>query len=176
MDYSKRPDLTKAPAYAKHYFAQTEQYHDLMEALERNGNALITMVEDLSEEQLAFRYAEDKWDIRTLIVHILDAERVFQYRALRFSRFDATPVSGFNEDDYAAASAKMKLSHEELLDDIHAVRMATFRLFHSMTDEMADFEGTANNMPNTARNLGWLIVGHCEHHLAILRDRYFVNF
>lgn len=176
MDYSKRPDLTKAPSYVQHYFALTDQYHDLMEALERNGNALITLIEDLSEAQLEYRYAEDKWDIRTLIMHILDTERILQYRALRFSRLDATPLSGFNEDDYATAVGQLKLSQEELLDDVHAVRMATFRLFHSMTDQMADFEGVANNNVMTARNLGWFIVGHCEHHLNVLRDRYFVNF
>ena len=47
-----------------------------------------------------FRYAPGKWSVKESLGHVIDAERVFSYRALRIARNDKTPLAGFEQDDY----------------------------------------------------------------------------
>ena len=145
---------------------------DLIKSLREVGNDTLRLIEDLTEEHGKFAYAENKWTIKQVIRHIADAERVFAYRAFRFSRKDKTPLSGFDEDFYAESDNSDKLSLKEIKNEYVEVRQATMALFSTMDPDVLDFEGIASDLPITPRMLGWTIVGHNTHHLNVIRERH----
>jgi hypothetical protein len=119
-----------------------------------------------------FRYAPDKWTIKELLCHLIDSERIFAYRALRFSRNDKTPLSGFEEKDYAVQANAHSRSVASIANEIKRLRATTLDLYKSFSDEMLQRTGTANNSSLSVLNLGFIIPGHETHHLNVLRERY----
>jgi hypothetical protein len=166
------PSPEHAPAYAQYYIQQAREYADLLEALTASEPVTAAFIRSLSEEKGDFRYAEGKWSLKEVIAHINDTERIFNGRALRFSRRDATPVPGFEENEYAPLARANERSFEELAFEFETIRASTLSLFRYMTADMLDFVGMANGNPFTARSAGWVVVGHAAHHCRIIRERY----
>jgi len=159
-----------APFYSDYIKALGEV--DLHTVLKSSLEDLTLTVKNLSEEQLTHRYAEGKWTIKELVQHIIDAERVLSYRALRFSRNDATNLPGFDEDWYVTYSNGSERNFEDILQEFIHVRKATISLFNSFTPEMFLMIGSANNSDITVRALGFIIAGHQIHHLKIIKEKY----
>lgn len=145
---------------------------DIVEALQHNYQAFITQLQAIPKEKELYAYLPGKWTIKELILHIIDAERIFAYRALRIARMDATPLAGFEEDDYVKYSNANARSMDSLLQEFIAVRQSTIALFQSFTDEMLVHKGTASNSVVSVRAIGFIIAGHCIHHLSVLQQRY----
>ena len=120
----------------------------------------------------AHRYAPDKWTVTGVLGHLVDTERIMVYRALRFARGDATPLPGFDENQYAANSPHDRRPLDKVLEEFHRVRLATISFLDSVDDEAARRGGVANQNPFTVRGLAWVIAGHELHHLGVLRERY----
>lgn len=118
------------------------------------------------------RYAPGKWSIKEVVQHVNDAERVFAYRALRFARNDATPLPGFEENEYAPASQADRRSLQDLWDEHHTIHRSTVQLFGSLTAAMLERKGTAGGNLISVQSLGWAIAGHAEHHWNIITERY----
>jgi len=133
---------------------------------------MLNALSPLSDEQARYRYAPGKWSIKELVGHLADTERVFAYRLLRIGRGDATPLPGFEENDYARAGSFDARPFGDLLDEWAAVRDATTALASGLPDEAWARRGTANNHPVSARALLYIILGHVEHHRSILQERY----
>ena len=119
-----------------------------------------------------YSYAEGKWTIKELVQHIIDAERVLSYRALRFSRNDTTNLSGFDEDWYVANSNGNERNFKDMLQEFIHVRNSTILLFKSFKPEMLLINGTASNSDMSVRALGFIIAGHQTHHLKIIKEKY----
>jgi uncharacterized damage-inducible protein DinB len=119
-----------------------------------------------------FRYAEGKWTIKDILQHLIDAERIFAYRALRISRNDTTPLPGFEENDYVETAHANRRSINDLLEEFAIVRKATVSLFSTFTDEELIRMGTASENPVSVRAIGFIILGHQKHHERIIRERY----
>jgi uncharacterized damage-inducible protein DinB len=117
-------------------------------------------------------YAPGKWTVKEVIGHICDAERIFAYRALRFSRGDSTELPGFDENAYVANSNFRSRTMEDLLEELWAVRAATLSLAKYLPESALSMRGSANGAPVTVRALLYIIAGHERHHLGILRERY----
>lgn len=145
---------------------------DLLDILTTSEGEVIAALQNLSKEQSVFRYAEGKWTIKELIQHIIDAERVLSYRALRFARNDDTDLPGFDEDWYVDNSSGNDRDLSDLLHEFSQVRAATISLFKSFSSEVLTLSGTANGNPMTVRALGFIIAGHAMHHLKIIKERY----
>ena len=126
----------------------------------------------LDESRARFRYEDGKWSVREVVGHMADAERIFAYRMLRIARGDETPLAGFDENAFVAAAAFDRRTMPEVAGELRDVRHATLSLVRSVTDETAAREGVANGVRVTARAIAWIIAGHTEHHLTILRERY----
>jgi len=107
--------------------------------------------------------------------HIIDSERVFAYRALVFSRSDSTTLPGFDQDLWAGHANHSTVPLKELAGEFEAVRRSTIGLFRHLDTAAWMRGGTANNNPITVRALAYLIGGHTEHHLEILKSRYLAN-
>lgn len=139
------------------------------------GEKTISFLQSIPNEKLEFRYAEGKWTIKEIIQHLMDAERIFAYRALRIARQDKTPLPGFEQDNYVAPSQANKRSLDELIDEFKAIKLATAALFNSFSEEMLIALGTASNSPLSVRAIGFIIIGHEIHHCEVIKERY-LNF
>jgi len=145
---------------------------DLFEILMVSSKELLETVKDLSEEKMVFRYEEEKWSIKEILQHLIDTERIMSYRALRFSRNDATELAGFDENWYVDNSNGNDRNSNDLIDEFTCTRRASISLFKSFTDEMLLLSGTANGSDMSVRALGFIIAGHQMHHLKIIKERY----
>ena len=145
---------------------------ELLTAMEVNYNTFLENVEIISEEKSSFRYADDKWSIKELISHIIDTERIFAYRALRFSRNDKTELSGYDENHYASFCRADERSIADLIHEFDVTRQSTIALYKSFDKTMLDRNGSANGIEIGVTSIGYLIAGHCQHHINILNERY----
>ena len=174
-DVTGVPDISEyAPAFAG-YVARVAGVDDPLRELTSQRATVVARLAKLSDEQASFRYAADKWSIKDLVGHLSDAERVFAYRMLRIGRGDTTPLSGFEESDYARAAQSDRRQFGELLAEWSVVRAATMALASSLAEADWANIGTSNGAPISARALLYIILGHTEHHLAVLTDRYRVR-
>ncbi|WP_186280103.1 DinB family protein [Fluviicola chungangensis] len=173
--FTGRPNPEFSPAYAKYYFDRTIGQDHLIHALEKDLNETAAFIAGLPPSKADFQYADEKWTLKGVILHFIETERIFQYRALRFSRKDKTPLDGFDEGWYAQHNNTDQRSLEDLRSEFIDVRKASISLFKGMTTAMLDSIGTANHSPNTPRNLGWIMVGHVIHHCNIIKERYLVD-
>lgn len=170
MNLSQLNENEYNPHY-KHYILELGNVN-LFEILTTSSEELLETVKDLPEEKLVFRYDEGKWSIKELLQHLIDTERIMSYRALRFSRNDATELQGFDENWYVENSNGNDRNFNDLVEEFTCTRRASISLFKSFTQEMLTLSGTANESDVTVRALGFIIAGHQVHHLKIIKERY----
>lgn len=123
-------------------------------------------------DRWAYRYAPGKWTTKEVLQHIIDIERIFAYRALCFARNERGSLPGMDEDAYQAEARTDRRPVADLLRESQAVRMATIELFAGLDAVALGRSGTANGNHFTVPALGWIIAGHAEHHLRLIRERY----
>jgi len=145
---------------------------DLIEELEISLHEFIRFVQNIPMDKFDYRYAEGKWTIKDIIQHIMDAERIFAYRALRFSRNDKTALPGFEEDDYANNTNSNNRSIQELLTEFSALRHSNLLFYKSLSQEQLKSIGTASNNQISVRALGFVMIGHQKHHQKVFQERY----
>ncbi len=166
-----RPAQTEYAEFYADYVALVEET-DVISALLNQPEDLRKLLAGISEEKEHYGYAEGKWSIRELLGHIVDAERVFSYRALRISRGDATPLAGFEENFYVANGNFGSVKLTETLEEFSLLRRSNVLLFKNLTEAMWQKTGTASNASVSVRALAYIVVGHVRHHENILRERY----
>jgi uncharacterized damage-inducible protein DinB len=166
-----RPDLSVIPEGYKGYVTLSKEY-DLLDALDIARKRMAELVQALPEAKGEYRYGPDKWTIKELLCHLIDAERIFTYRALRFARNDKTALHGFEENDYAPEANAHGRTLAEIAQEAMHVRQSTVDLYKSFTPEMLQRSGTANGKTLSVFHLGYVIAGHELHHYNILRERY----
>lgn len=146
--------------------------NDFREAIRKNTKQFRKLLEHIPRKKIDFAYAPDKWTIRHVLQHIIDAERVFAYRALRLSRLDPTPLPGWDENQWALHDGFANRRWKELLEEFEAVRSSTQYLFDSLSDDQLRFVGTVRDRPLNAFTIGYVLPGHVAHHMRILEERY----
>jgi len=154
------------------YIDQVSSEYTLIEELEISVHRFIKFVQNIPLDKFDYRYAEGKWTIKDIIQHLIDAERIFAYRALRFARNDKTKLPGFEENDYVDEAHATKRSIQDLLTELAVVRQATLSLFKSFSNEELLRIGIASNNPMSVRALGFTIIGHQNHHQKVFEERY----
>jgi len=159
-----------APFYAG-YIARIPA-EDVLEILGRQSTELRELADAASPDQEVFRYAPGKWSVREVFGHLIDGERIFGHRVFRIGRGDQTPLPGFDENHYVAASGYHDRDLASLAEEFALVRAANLAVLHSLSGEDWSRLGTANNYPVSVRALAFIMAGHVNHHLAILGERY----
>lgn len=144
----------------------------LIEGLKESGEEAIVFFNSIPSEKQDYVYAEGKWTIKELLLHIIDVERVFSYRALRFARQDKTELPGFDEGHYTKHSLADTYEMGDLLKSYEVLRKATLNLFESFTSDMLLEIGHASGANMSVRAAGFMIIGHEKHHCAIIKERY----
>lgn len=144
----------------------------VVENLMNSGDQLSALIQTIPENMGEHRYAEDKWTIKEVLQHLNDAERVFCYRALRFSRNDRSELLGFDQDAYVPESRANERKLAAILNEFHILRAASIDLFAQMSDVQLKRTGIASGGEFSVEAIGYIITGHGLHHLAILQERY----
>lgn len=163
---------TEYPEYYNQYINLTDPDLNCIEAMHKSMEDLIAFLEIVPFQKYNYKYQPNKWTIKDVIRHIIDTERIFAYRALRFARFDATPLMGFEENDYAKNVDTTNVDMQDLIDEFSLVRKSTIKLFESFTEKMLQNKGTASGKEISVLAIGFIISGHGMHHQNIIKERY----
>ena len=166
-----RPGTDEYPHYMAEYVGRVPE-GDIVDILSRQISETMSLLNSIPESRASYRYQPEKWSIKQVVGHMGDAERVFSYRALRFSRGDTTPVEGFDENTYVANSPFERASLANLMNELEHIRRATIHLFANLDAEAMELRGVANGLGVSVRGLAFIIAGHENHHLNTLRARY----
>ena len=168
---SIRPRADEHLAYYSTYIDRVPD-GDIVEILKRETPQALEFLRSIPESKFDFQYAPEKWTIRQIVGHLSDGERVFQYRAWRFSRADTTPVPGFEENLYVANAPFARVSMPDLIDEFENLRRASIHLFENLDEEAMSRRGAANNAEVSVRAIAYIIAGHVSHHIQVLKERY----
>jgi uncharacterized damage-inducible protein DinB len=166
-----RPSPTEHAPYYGGYIAEVPD-GDVLDTMTRQLEESLSLWRSVPPDKADFAYAEGKWTVKGVMAHIIDAERVFAYRALRAARGDATPLPGFDENAYAKTAPARSRSARDLAEEFELLRRGNLLLFRSLDDEAAARSVVASNNPISTRALVWVIAGHERHHAKVLRERY----
>jgi uncharacterized damage-inducible protein DinB len=166
-----KPNMEDVPVFYRSYVDSADET-GMIDALNKSASDTVEVFRSVPAEKHNYSYEEGKWTVKEVLSHIIDGERVFAYRALRFSRKDPTPLPGFEENEYVPNSNAANRSMENLLTEYEQLRYSNIELFKGMDDNMLDFFGSANDQKMNARMTGWIIAGHNRHHNRVIREKY----
>ncbi|MFN2512464.1 MAG: DinB family protein [Pyrinomonadaceae bacterium] len=166
-----KPDTTEYLPYYGKYISMVPD-GDIVTVLGKQMEETANLLEGIAESRAGFRYAPDKWSIKELVGHIIDSERIFAYRALRFARNDKTPLPGYEQDDYVSNASFDECTLTDLASEFKSVRQATLFLFKHLDENAWMRRGLANDSEASVRALAHIIAGHELHHREILGSRY----
>ena len=159
-----------APDYEKYIALVPEG--DIVTTLAKHLDTTLQFLRGIDEAQANKRYAPGKWSIKEVVGHLIDSERVFVYRAMRFARNDKTPLSGFEQDDYVRGANFDDRQLADLAQEFEYVRLGAIQLFESLSEEAWSRRGAANDNEVTVRALAYIMAGHEAHHVSVLKSRY----
>ncbi len=168
---SQRPKENEHSSYFALYIKQAKG-DQISAALNTGEQELIEYLESLPPEKWDHKYAPDKWTIKEAVIHIIDTERIFAYRALRIGRRDPTPLRGFEQNGYVPFYNVDKRTPASILVEYRSVRNASRTLFKHFSEEDLLAMGTASDQPVSCRALAFMIAGHEQHHLSLFKERY----
>lgn len=161
-----------APFYQGYIQAVSNDDKNIIENLEDSIQYALRILRALPYDKHVFRYEEGKWTIKEIIQHLIDSERVFNYRALRFARKDTTDLMGFDENLFVENSNANSREFINLLEEFAILRRDTVLLYKSFSYDALLEIGTANENSMSVRALGYITSGHLLHHLKVIQERY----
>ncbi len=166
-----RPAADEYLAYYGRYIQRVPD-GDVVATLSDQIGETLALLRGLPESVATYRYAPDKWSVNEMVGHMIDTEKIFAYRALRFARADKTPVPGYEQDDYVRNSSFNSYPLSELASELETVRRSTLYFFRHLEDDAWGRRGLANNAEVSVRALAYIIAGHELHHREMLHTRY----
>ena len=169
-----KPSLTSYPVYFQRYVDHVAE-EDLLTAFKNQLPAIRQFLQTISEEKSLYAYDEGKWTLKEVLQHMIDTERIFNYRALCIARKETVSLPGFDENNYAANSNANARKWQDMVEEFLTVRKSTEILFNSFSDDMLDISGLSNNNRVTVKSLGFITVGHFYHHKKVMEERYLSN-
>ena len=173
MNYKiiEKPDKNEYAEYFQRYTKLVPD-NNVVENLANQLNEAMSLYNGLDNSKIDYRYASGKWSIKEVIIHILDTERIFIYRALRIARKDKTPLSGFEQDDYINNINWENYPFSSVMEEYELVRKHTIIFFNNMTDEMLQQSGISSDLNLAVKIIPFIIAGHERHHLNIINSKY----
>lgn len=165
-----RPQADEYPVFYKGYVDTVND--DVLAELEHQIESFPTILREVPTEKAGYAYAEGKWTIIELVGHILDTERIMAYRALRIARNDSTPLAGFEENDYVANAHFADRTLDSMEDEFKHLRKTNLFLIKSLNETELARVGIINDKPISVKALIFIIAGHLNHHMRILKERY----
>ena len=171
MEFTAKLAPNEYPPYAKVYLEHLKG-NDILGILQERKDFVRQFYENISEKQANFAYESGKWTIKEVLLHVIDSERVFAYRALSFARGEKNPLPGFNQDLFVQNSFAQERSLASIIAEFEAVRLASLSLYQNLSPEVLLIEGNANGFSVSPRAFAALSAGHEIHHTKIIAERY----
>lgn len=166
-----RPKQSEYAAFYETYVSRVPE-DELTAAFRKHTATVLAFLGKVPDDKYDFAYAPGKWTLKQLLQHIIDAERVFAYRALNFARKDANPLPGFDENEFAAVARVDEREWSDMVEEFQFVRNASDQFFRTLNEEELSRSGVASNHPVSVRALGYIILGHAIHHMEVVKERY----
>jgi len=173
MSKNRRPEPTEYNSFYETYIGKVKGVNFIQNLKEQKFETL-AVLSKLSDEKWNHQYAPEKWTVKEVMIHIMDTERIFAYRALRVARNDQTPMPGFDQNDYVPFCNASQRSGNSIIAEYEAVRNSTITLFENLNEEDWARLGEASGSTVSALALGYMIAGHEIHHVQLLHERYFI--
>jgi hypothetical protein len=170
MDVLARPDPSEHAPYFARYIDLVSG--DARDALATQIDGSLATLRAVSAADSLFRYGPGKWSLREVVGHLIDSERIFAYRALRFARGQAEPIPGFEPDQDMAVARFERREWTDLLDELSSLRAADVRMFRGFDGEAWLRQGVADGKVMSVRAAAYTMAGHERHHMRIVRERY----
>ncbi len=167
-----RPESSEYHEFYETYVSKVDAAGGVLEQLEAQIAETLSMLADLDEERARHRYQPDKWSVKEMLGHLIDAERVFGYRAMCIARGERASLPGMEADDYVAGARFDDRALASLLEEFEHLRRATIAFFASLDNDELQRVGVANQVEVSVGALVFIIAGHHAHHLGVLRERY----
>lgn len=172
MKKIKKPQPGEYNSYYDAYITLSPDDNAPLKHLKSNFKELKRLILSLPKDKLMYRYALGKWTIKEILVHLMDAERIFTYRALRFARKDSTELPGFDENFYAPHSGANERKIKDILEEYALLRKSTIAFFEGLGKEAFGEIGSAYGSKMIVSAIPHIIVGHEQHHLNVICERY----
>jgi len=172
MNISK-PDLSLFPVYIAQY-VHLVKTDDLYTELYKESMDTIDVLTSLDEQTLLYKYEANKWTVKEVFQHIIDCERVFQYRILSISRNPAIPLAGFDQNIFVETSMADRRNIMDMVREFSMVRGATVELLKSLPTKAWDNMGIANNNAASPRSIAYMLLGHEIHHRNVIEKKYLI--
>ncbi|WP_299122849.1 DinB family protein [uncultured Winogradskyella sp.] len=157
--------------YYKSYIDSSSNIN-IVKGLKQNLDSVVAFYSAIPAQKHDFAYAEGKWTIKDILLHIIDTERIFTYRALRIARQDKTALVGFDQDDYVVSAKASSRSLKNILEEYKIVRQASIALYSSFDTSASEQIGEASGYPISVRAIGYVLTGHENHHNQVIEERY----
>ncbi len=167
----KKPAINEYASFYETYISKVPD-ENLLGFLDSQLKEYENIIQNCTPENLDHRYEEGKWTIREVIVHVVDCEKIFAYRAVAGLRGEKQGIPGFDQNEYAANANVSHLTKQDLLDLLTTTRKSCIVLFKTVADDDWTKTVNASNYDASIRALAYMIAGHAEHHLRILKERY----
>ena len=164
-------DLEYIPPAFQKYVRWVKDYN-VLSLLKKDYKNSLKFFENLPGDKHEYYYAPGKWSIKEIIQHLTDVERVFVYRALRFSRMDPTDLPGFDESYYLEAVSLDDVTFDNVLNEWKALRESTIFFYQNLNPKFLDRIGRASGYEFSVKSIGYILVGHVQHHIEIIKQRY----
>jgi len=158
--------------YYEPFIKLVDEKISILDQLKTSAKEITALFKSLDETQLQQAYAEGKWSMKDLLMHLIDTERVFVYRAMRFVRADRSPQPFFDENEFAKNAQANKINTTKLLKEFNANRAVTLAFFNNLTNKQMLQTGLASNFTMSVRACVWIILGHELHHRKVIKERY----
>jgi hypothetical protein len=168
----KRPNKDEYALYY-HTYIEKAPDGDVVKSMNKQISEVKRLFKNVSKKKSEFRYSPDKWSVKEVLGHILEAERVFSYRALRFAHNDNKDLHGFDENEYIRQANYNEIKLADLVEEFCALRASNVLMLKNFSEVMSLRTGTANGNKFSVRALAYIMYGHVNHHLKILKERYF---
>jgi hypothetical protein len=167
----RRPEPSEHAPYHHTYIDRVPE-GDVVDTLEKQLESALVLFGGIDERKALHRYAPGKWSLKEVLGHVIDTERVFAYRALRFARGDDTALPGVEQDELVEGAEFDRRPLTSLLEEFRHLRQSNAILFRSFDEDALSRAGTASGMHVTVRALLFIIAGHERHHMDVIRERY----
>lgn len=167
----RKPKANESSDYFKRYINLVET-ENIVATLKNQLTDIEAFFRVWPSDKWDYAYADGKWTIKELLIHMMDAERILAYRALRIARNDMTALPGFDQDAFTPFMNAANRSVDSIMSEYRAVRMATIALFENLDDAALSRIGTASNAPASPLAQAFIIAGHEIHHMNVVREKY----
>lgn len=170
-----KPDRKEYPEFYQTYINALEVEDTLLNHLETSLKHFEEVMSEIAFSQQEYRYAEGKWTIKEIVQHLIDTERVFVYRALRYSRKDSSSLLSFDENSFVTNYEVNKRNFDDMLNEFTLLRRSTVFMFQDFEEEILDRAGKVGDQSISVRAIGYICSGHVIHHLKVIKERYLVS-